>query len=167
MFLLRLLAFIFLLTFLLPLHAAELALQRATLTVNDMDRSIAFYTEVIGMQLASRSSYDTPALRTMFHLDEGSEPELALLDASEAQPRALALVAATGREVDAAGNRLHAPALVLNSTDINALHARAEAAGVEVLLPPTPLNDFSGNPFGREAAYVDPDGVRVVVFQYD
>jgi hypothetical protein len=39
--------------------------------------------------------------------------------------------------------------------------------GHEVLLAPTPLNDFSGKPFGREAAYLDPDGVRVILFEYE
>jgi catechol 2,3-dioxygenase-like lactoylglutathione lyase family enzyme len=154
-------------TFIASPVSAQLSLQRATLTVSDLDASTTFYTQVIGFTVSGRSAYDTPALRTMFDLEEGSEPQLVLLDASGDQPRALALIAATGKTIDANANRRNAPALVLNTGDIDALHERARLAGVEVLLPPTPLNDFSGKPFGREAAYFDPDGVRVVVFQYD
>ena len=35
----------------------------------------------------------------------------------------------------------------------------------EEVLPPTPLNDFQGRPLGREALYLDPNGVRVVLFE--
>ena len=146
---------------------ADLSLQRATITVSDLDESIAFYTEVVGFTLNNRSHYDTESLRTLFHLDEGANPELALLDASPDQPRALALVSADGVKVDADANRKYAPAILVNSTAMDELHTRALEHGVEVLLPPTALNDFSGKPFGREAAYYDPDGVRVVVFEYD
>ena len=69
--------------------------------------------------------------------------------------------------VDADANRRNAPALVLATNDIETVMERARAAGVEIALPPTPLNDFEGNPFGHEAMLIDPDGVRVVVFQYD
>ena len=42
---------------------------------------------------------------------------------------------------------------------------RLVAAETRVIVPPTPLNDFSGNPFGREAMVLDPDGVRIVLFE--
>ncbi|MEE4173526.1 MAG: VOC family protein [Xanthomonadales bacterium] len=144
---------------------AELQLQRATLTVEDMDRSLAFYTDLLGFTVSGDARYDTPALRTMFHIPEGVTPRLVLLDASPAQPRALALVHAEGLSVDAESNARHAPALVINTTRLDEIMARATTAGVTVILPPTPLNDFSGKPFGREAMILDPDGVRIVFFE--
>ena len=140
-------------------------LQRATLTVSDLDRSLAFYRDLLGFSVRATVAYDTPALRTMFHLPEGANASLTLLDAGEDQPRALALVSADGIEVDRAANRRHAPALVLTVSDMDGIDAALRAAGVEVLLAPTPLLDFSGKPMGREAAYLDPDGVRVVLFE--
>lgn len=142
-------------------------LQRATLPVSDLERSIAFYTEQLGFTLRSRTEYDTPALRSMFAIPEGASPELALLDAGEGQPRALALVYARGQAVDADANRISAPALLFNTRDLDEVHARMQAAGTTVLLPPTPLLDFSGQPYGLEAAYLDPDGVRIILFDHD
>ena len=150
-----------------PALSAEQAprLQRATLTVTDLDRSLAFYRDLLGFTVRATMAYETPAMRTLFHLPEGANPTLTLLDAGEAQPRALALVSADGVEIDRAANLRNAPALVLTVSDMDAIDAAMRGAGVEVLLPPTPLLDFSGKPMGREAAYVDPDGVRVVLFE--
>lgn len=144
---------------------ADLSLQRATLTVNDMDASIAFYRDVLGFTVSGDAAYDTPALRTMFHVPDGAVPRLVLLDAGTEQPRALALVAAEGLTVDRDANRRHAPAIVLNVADLDMIQARMQAAAATEVLPPTPLNDFQGRPFGREALYLDPDGVRIVLFE--
>ncbi len=139
--------------------------QRATLTVANLDDSIAYYRDLLGFTVSSRSAYDTPALRQIFNLPAGAVPELVLLDAGEQQPRSLALVGAAGIQIDRDENRRGAPALLFNTAQMDAIHAAMKAAGREILLPPTPLNDFSGKPFGREAAYLDPDGVRVILFE--
>jgi catechol 2,3-dioxygenase-like lactoylglutathione lyase family enzyme len=148
----------------LPLRA-ELQLQRATLTVSDMDRSLHFYQDLLGFTVSGDARYDTPALRTMFHIPHDTTPRLVLLDASPAQPRALALVHADGLDVDAAANARHAPALVVNTTQLDDIMDRMNEADIAIILPPTPLNDFSGKPFGREAMVLDPDGVRLVLFE--
>jgi catechol 2,3-dioxygenase-like lactoylglutathione lyase family enzyme len=155
------------LTLLLPgaFAWADLQFQRATLTVSDMDRSLHFYRDLLGFTISGDARYDTPALRTMFHIPEGATPRLVLLDASATQPRALALVHADGLAVDAAANTRNAPALVVNTTAMDTIMGRMEASDITVVLPPTPLNDFSGKPFGREAMVLDPDGVRVVLFE--
>ncbi len=144
---------------------AELQFQRATLTVSDMDRSLDFYRDLLGFTVSGDARYDTPALRTMFHIPEGATPRLVLLDASTTQPRALALVHAEGLAVDATANTRNAPALVVNTTELDAIMARMDASNITVVLPPTPLNDFSGKPFGREAMVLDPDGIRLVLFE--
>lgn len=142
-------------------------LQRATLTVTDLDRSLAFYRDLLGFAESSRSHYDTPSLRRIFPVPPGATPELVLLDAGPDQPRALALLHASGLEPDTGANTAGAPALLFNTRYMDRIHAAMVEAGVTVLLPPTPLNDFSGNPFGREAAYLDPDGVRVILFEHE
>jgi catechol 2,3-dioxygenase-like lactoylglutathione lyase family enzyme len=144
---------------------AELQLQRATLTVSDMERSLHFYRDLLGFTVSGDARYDTPALRTMFHVPEDTTPRLVLLDASPDQPRALALVQADGLAVDAAANARNAPALVVNTTRMDDIMRRMNDAEVAIILPPTPLNDFAGKPFGREAMVLDPDGVRLVLFE--
>ncbi len=142
-------------------------LQRATLTVSDLEKSLAFYRDGLGFRVRTRSPYDTPALRRMFAIPNDAQPELLILDAHAEQSRALALIHAPGMTADAASNRVNAPALVFSTAQLDQLHARLEQSGVEVLLPPTVLHDFSGKPYGRESAYLDPDGVRVILFEYD
>ena len=41
-------------------------LQRATLTVSDLERSLAFYRDLLGFTVRATMAYETPALRTMF-----------------------------------------------------------------------------------------------------
>jgi catechol 2,3-dioxygenase-like lactoylglutathione lyase family enzyme len=140
-------------------------LQRATLTVSDPERALDFYRDLLGFTVSADAEYGTPALRRMFRVPDGVAPRLVLLDAGPDQPRALALVSAPGLSVDSAANSRHAPALVLNTARLDEIHRRMAEAGVKIIVPPTPLNDFSGKPFGREAMYLDPDGIRVVLFE--
>lgn len=138
-------------------------LARATLVVSDLEASLAFYRDLLDFRVGARMAYDTPALRRMFRIPDGASPTLVLLDGSE-QPRALGLVAAEGLVVDAAANRANAPALVVNTGAIVELDRRLRAAGVPVVVPPTPLRGFDGRVIGTEAMYLDPDGVRIVLF---
>jgi len=147
--------------------ASPVTLQRATLTVADLERSLGFYHGILGLTVSARSHYDTPALRQIFKLPPGSRPELVLLDAGSGQPRALALVHAEGVAPDRQGNIHHAPALLFNTAEMDRIHDAMLKSDVEVLLAPSPMYDFDGNPFGREAAYLDPDGVRVILFEYE
>lgn len=146
-------------------HAGAATLARATLVVSDLEASVAFYRDLLGFRENARMRYDTPAVRTMFNVPAGATPTLVLLDGDD-QPRALGLVAAEGMAVDAEANRIHAPALVTTTEDIAGLHQRLRSAGTPVVYPPTPLRAFDGSLMGREAMYLDPDGVRIVVFDY-
>ncbi|MEM1413075.1 MAG: hypothetical protein AAGH19_12025 [Pseudomonadota bacterium] len=85
---------------------AELTLQRATLAVSDTEDSIVFSRDLLGFTVSGDAQDHTPALRTMFHSPEGATPRLVLLDAAEQQPRAPALVAAKGLDIDPDGVRL-------------------------------------------------------------
>ncbi|MEQ8516536.1 MAG: VOC family protein, partial [Chromatocurvus sp.] len=67
----------------LSLNAPGATLSRATLSVSDADASLAFYRDLLGFTVSSRAAYDTPAMRRMFAIPEGSTPTLILLDASD------------------------------------------------------------------------------------
>jgi catechol 2,3-dioxygenase-like lactoylglutathione lyase family enzyme len=143
----------------------EVRLQRATITVANADASIAFYRDMLGFKVSSDNAYDSPALRQMFNIPAGSTPRLVLLDGSAGQARALGLVAADGLEIDREANRVNAPALVLTVNRLDEIHARLQAAQVEVVQAPSVLLGFDGKAIGREAMYLDPDGVRIVLFE--
>lgn len=144
---------------------AEIRLQRATITVSDAVVSIAFYRDLLGFKVSSDNVYDSPALRQMFNIPPGSTPRLVLLDGSAGQARALGLVSADGLAVDREANRLNAPALVLTVNRLDKIHQRLLTAQVEVVQAPAVLLGFNGQAIGREAMYLDPDGVRIVLFE--
>ncbi len=142
-----------------------IGLLRATLSVSDMEKSLLFYRDILGFTVRSVSPYNAPNLRRMFHVPEGVVPEFALLDASPEQPRALGLVYAPGVVIDRKANMHYAPAIVFNTNSLDLIHKRMLAQNVEVLQAPAPLLDFTGKAIGREAAYYDPDGARIVLFE--
>lgn len=148
---------------LLSLGVQGASLERATLAVSDLEASLAFYRDLLGFRVSARMAYDTPALRRMFNVPDGASPTLVLLD-GDSQPRVLGLVAAEGLAVDPAANRANAPALVVTTDAIDAMDRRLRAAGTPVVVPPTPLRAFDGRVIGTEAMYLDPDGVRIVLF---
>lgn len=130
-----------------------------------MEKSLIFYRDILGFTVRSVTQYDTPSLRQMFHVPEGVVAEFALLDASTKQPRALGLVYAPGVVIDRKANMRYAPAIVYSTNSMDIIHKRMLAQNVDVLQAPADLLDFSGNAIGREAAYYDPDGARVVLFE--
>ena len=135
--------------------------------VSDLDASLAFYQDVLGLTLTSRSDYSSENFRTIFNVTEGTATEFALLDAKDRQPRPIGLVEIDGVTSDVAANRTSAPALVFGTEDMDGIYARAQEAKVEIQLAPSPLIGFSGDPIGREMSMYDPDGVRVILFEIE
>ena len=158
-----------------PSHSAEHAradtdpapifLQRASMIVTDLDASLGFYQDVLGLTLTSRSDYSSENFRTIFNVPEGSASEFALLDAKDRQARPIGLVEIDGVTSDINANRVSAPALIFGTEDMDGIYARAKDAKVEIQLAPAPLIGFSGDPIGREMSMYDPDGVRVILFE--
>ena len=144
---------------------APIFLQRAAMIVTDLDASLAFYQDVLGLTLTSRSDYSTPNFRTIFNVPEGTASEFALLDAKDRQARPIGLVEIDGVTSDVDANRTGAPAIVFGTEDMDGIYARAQDAEIEIQLEPSPLISFSGDPIGREMSMYDPDGVRVILFE--
>jgi len=146
---------------------APIFLQRAAMIVTDLDASLAFYQDVLGLTLTSRSDYSSENFRTIFKVPEGVVTEFALLDAKDRQPRPIGLVEIDGVTSNVEANRTSAPAIVFGTEDMDGIYARAKEAKIEIQLDPSPLIGFSGDPIGREMSMYDPDGVRVILFEID
>ena len=149
-------------------HADErkdIFLQRASVPVSDLDAALAFYVDTLGLTAGPVGESASETFRAMFYVGEGVASRFALLDAHDGQPRVIGLVEVDGLAVDAASNRVNAPALVFGVTDMNGIYARSRAAGYEVLVAPAPLLGFDGKAIGTEMALFDPDGNRVILFE--
>jgi len=115
-------------------------LNYAIIFVTDMDRSLAFYHEMLGLPIKHNSSQ---------WIELGGEgTSLALHPADSMLPEG------TERGVSPAGS-CH-PGFVVD--DLDTFHQRMEAAMVRVIQPPT-IEDFGG----RLAVYADPDGLPISV----
>ena len=108
------------------------------LVVADVDRSLAFYTGVLGLPLAHRSGpyaqLDTGATRIALYQRE-------------------AMAATLGRPVRAADPGAPGFELGFKVADVDAAYAELTAAGAAPVCPPV------DRPWGQRTAYVaDPDG---------
>jgi catechol 2,3-dioxygenase-like lactoylglutathione lyase family enzyme len=146
------------------------ATRHVSITVADIERSVAWYTEVLGLALISRQRNDNAYTRAIVGMDD------AVLE--------IAFLALPGRTAGAAGIDLELieyvsprgpkPALATNLAgvahvafdveDIDAAVARLAAAGTTPVSPPVEID--SGTNRGMRACYLrDPDGFTIELMQ--
>ena len=106
--------------------------------VEDLDRALAFYTGVLGLELGHRS---------------GKFAQLATGATRVALYERSAMAALLGIELEPAERRAPAFELGFKVPDVDAAFAELVALGAEAAVPPT------DRPWGQRTAYVrDPDG---------
>ena len=115
--------------------------------VLDDEKSIAFYRDAFGLEVADRLDFDTFALIYLSNAETGFELELTL-NKGQTEPYDL-------------GNGYGHLAFAVE--DVDALHARLKDAGYE----PKDLKDFApgGEVIGRFFFIKDPDGYDIEVLQ--
>lgn len=118
--------------------------------VADLDRSIAFYTDILGMTLFRREEYPTGRF-TLAFLGYGEEAEGATVELTWNWD-----ITAYDR-----GNGWGHVALAVD--DVYAACARLESRGAKVLRPAGPMAHVSPQRAGAEviAFLEDPDGYRI------
>jgi predicted enzyme related to lactoylglutathione lyase len=128
-----------------PGHGKEKTMKIKLLTVyvNDQDRALRFYTEVLGF--TKKADFSNGAYRWLTVVSpeepEGTELQLALNDNPAAKSYQQAMFAQ------------NQTAVMFHSDDVNSDHERIKARGGEFLMPPTDvtgaviakLNDTCGN----------------------
>ncbi|MBB3809925.1 VOC family protein [Pseudochelatococcus contaminans] len=111
------------------------------------ERSVAFYKEAFGLEVADRVEFDDFVLVYLSNGESGQELELTI-NKGRQEPYEIG---------DGYGH------LALSVDDLDAEHARFEAAG----LAPRKLVDFKhdGKTLGRFFFVADPDGYNIEVLQ--
>ena len=138
----------------------SLRFQRANFVVRDIDRSLAFYRDVLGFQVAfvkdsPEDSYSYP----VFEIDRSHKLRFAVLS-TETQVRVMALT-----EVPADLDPVPVPrrsAIVLDVSDVDAVIAGSKAAGCTVHEEGELLTHDGRR--GREVGILDYDGNLVVIY---
>jgi len=136
------------------------------LTVANLDRSIAFYRDLLGMTLVSLWEGDAAWLATVTGF-AGARLRIAWLRANPTASHGLELLEYLSHPttpVAAGTNRPGSAHVCFGVPDIAALHERLSAAGVEFVSPPVRVTE--GFATGMQLCYFrDPDGFTIEVIQ--
>lgn len=138
-----------------------LRFQRGNFIVKDIDKSLTFYRDVLGFELAFiKDSPDDSYSYPVFEIDESHKMRFAVLSTEE-QVRVMALT-----EVPASLEPVPHPrraAIVLEVGDVDAVCDGARAAGCHVY-DEEELHTHDGR-VGREVGIVDFDDNLVVIYK--
>lgn len=142
--------------------AGAVRFQRGNVVVRNLDRSLAFYRDILGLDVAFIK--DSPAdsySYTVFEIPRDAKLRFCVLSTAT-QPRVLALTEVTGVVLPTAPlPRLDA--LVLEIDRIDEATQAIRHAGLE-LYPEARLVTQDGR-VGRETGCLDPDGHLVVLYR--
>jgi catechol 2,3-dioxygenase-like lactoylglutathione lyase family enzyme len=130
------------------------------LTVSDLDASVEFYRDVVGMRLTMRLETGGDWFDELTR-NHGAEIEVAMLELGAATLQLVAYRRAGGDPAPVAHHRPGSPHLSIEVDDVEARHAAITTSGRH---HPTGIVEIAG--IGARSFYVeDPDGVPVELLQ--
>lgn len=147
------------------------AITHIGITVSDLERSIRFYRDTLGLHLTGRMTMEGAEADALFGM-EGCRVRLAYLSAPEggaAAPSVELIEFAEGiRSVPTGFSTTGISELCLTVSDIDEAFHRLSQAGVRFLSEPQTF-DFTAQGFGRSRAvyFRDPDGTILELLQPD
>ncbi len=138
-------------------------------TVDDLERSVAFYRDLLGFELIGRRERQGPAIETVVGFPK-ADLRMAFLRIPGApvgiSGHHLELIEyrhPKGVKLDVRTCDTGAAHLALETTDIQADHARLKAAGVAIVSEPVTFDGVAGKVL---ACYLrDPDGFTIELVQ--
>lgn len=135
-------------------------LNHVGLTVSDLERSIEFYRDTVGMKLTTRVRIGGDWFDTLTH-NRGADIDVAQLDLGAFTLQLVQYLAAGGEVLALGHNQVGNPHLCIDVEDVEAKRRAVVAAG---RFEPTPIVDIMGS--GTRSFYIaDPDGVPVEFLQ--
>ena len=130
------------------------------ITVTDLDRSIAFYRDVLGLQFAGQLLMEGPETEKLFRKPDCRAKVAYLHGGKPPMVELIQFVPSDVRQVPGDLFMTSISELCLETDDIEETCSRLRQAGVELLSAPQPF-DFTESGFGKSKAvyFRDPDGV--------
>lgn len=123
-----------------------ISFEHVGMTVSDIDRSIGFYRDLLGLKLVLRKK----------NKDGG---ELAFLDAGGGMLEMAAPARGADRFADVPSGRSGLRHLTFRFENVDETYAKLEAAGVEMIEPPRPA--MNSEVLRKVAFCRDPDGIII------
>jgi catechol 2,3-dioxygenase-like lactoylglutathione lyase family enzyme len=135
-------------------------LNHVGLTVSDLERSIAFYRDTVGMKFGMRTQIQGEWFDVLTH-NRGAEIDVAYLSLGDFSLQLVQYLAAGGDALPLAHHRIGNPHLCIEVEDVDAKRRSVLDQGG---FGATPIVDIMGS--GIRSFYVaDPDGVPVEFLQ--
>jgi len=131
------------------------------LTVSDLERSIAFYRDTVGMKPGMRTRSGGEWFDVLTH-NRGADIDVAYLSLGEFSLQLVQYLAAGGEPLPLAHHRIGNPHLCIEVDDVEAKRREVLAQGG---FGATPIVDIMGNRSIRSFYVADPDGVPVEFLQ--
>ncbi len=135
------------------------------ITVSDLDRSIAFYRGVLGLELVMTEESERSGDDRSKALGVAKATvKLAILRAGDAQVELIEYVTSPGRPYDRHNNDVGAMHIAFQVENIDAVYRRLVDHGVRFTAPPAtiPAGPMAG---WRWTYFFDPDGVSLEIIQ--
>lgn len=125
------------------------------LRVSDLERSLRFYADALGMRLLRREDYPTGRF-TLAFIGYSRESEGTVLELTHNWD---------SQQYDLGTGYGH---LALGVADVYVASSQLEAAGAKLIRAPGPMKHLSsdGKPASRIAFFADPDGYRIELVQH-
>jgi catechol 2,3-dioxygenase-like lactoylglutathione lyase family enzyme len=133
-------------------------LDHVSITTGDLDRSLDFYTSLLGLPLMNRGEIDEA---TVAEITGRTDLKVLFADVDLGRGQVLEILHQVDGETPTPGSGHFSLAV----SDIDDVYSRLIDAGVETQGKITEINE-PGHWFGAKAAYVlDPDGLTVELIQ--
>jgi catechol 2,3-dioxygenase-like lactoylglutathione lyase family enzyme len=147
-------------------------LKRAAIIVRDLDRSLAFYRDALGLGVwvEGECGRDNAQFAQLLGLPPGAT-RFVILRSGEATLGMVGLFEVREPDLDAVSiaepEHVHRGevALVFHTDDIQAVHAKVQALGLKVVCAPLHLEMPSINVNSLEMTFRDPNGVLINCIQ--
>jgi len=132
-------------------------------TVSDLDRSISFYRNLLGLELISLTGRD-PAFSEKVTGIPGANLKIAYLQAPGHRLELIQYLSPSGEKLDCRTNNIGSAHLAFDVDNLPALYADLKAKGVQ--FKSEPLEVPAGPNKGTMAVYfTDPDGITLEFLQ--
>ncbi len=130
------------------------------LTVSNLDRSVAFYCDVIGFKVDTRLETESPAIKQITGFPD-AHLKIAHLLLGNFRLELIQYVAPKGKAVDTSSCNVGTAHIAFYADDVDKTYRELQAKGVK--FKGTPVSAAPGRP--RVAYFTDPDGITLELAQ--
>jgi lactoylglutathione lyase len=132
-------------------------------TVSDLERSISFYRDLLGLELISLAGRDLAFAEKVTGIP-GTNLKVAYLQAPGHRLELIQYLSPPGKKLDLQTNNVGCAHLAFNVDDLPAMYANLKAKGVH--FKSAPLEVTAGPNKGAQVVYLtDPDGITLEFIQ--